>query len=1081
MIKKLKQTLTIKNYFSADWDCHIVEQGGFLKISCFDKNDNETIMNTCHNSEEMYRPDTIGEHLIGNLCSNDRYFYQACQANHYTGITTRTNNGTLCGRYLCLWKGIEHPTSTIKMNLHLPGIECNGQLDCHNTDLDERKCSEKDMERTILPTGKSVPTHQICDGICSDDDCEDEATCNGYTYGIYCDIDPVSNTMTYVPPYQICNLWDDCNDGADEKNCTVIDKSQPSCEKFDPWTMETVVKPLHNFTRCYTEGVQLQGNLDNDHKYLKWKGYCDPPNLYDMTNCSDPDRVGMTCRVNGYITTVSRSMICYTKSKDRIKICDEHVTDDFVDIVNECYEPSKGCFVHKHFMCDEIQDCNYEIDEIGPICGKMTKEKCKRRVGNSQELPVPLDWIDDGIEDCVDGRDEKRVWPSCGTGISFRFVVISNDSCENVYVCPWDKPMHVELDNLCDGLETCGNENEVCSVSYISCKTYSTLLTSNKGLSKHLSFCIKGLKDTQNFMMNCTTFDSFIFPDHDYFGVENRTSITLPRDLQNCDHMFGEVYVYTSCINKCINSSCPLRNIPRYEVCPGQFPDRIGTIVNNEYLAFFTKSFRNIYTNRYFVCDNKIKCIDYSQVCDLVNDCGDGSDEEFCTNHFKCASSGRYIPKTSICDKQFDCMDLSDECNSQCSKSILKNVELKLLSWIIGFLAVMTNLIIISKNILTIKKSRTTVALLNKSLIMMISFGDLLVGSYLFVISIYDGIIFQDSYCSNQISWITSSSCSVIGVLSTLGSQVSLFAMCVLSVTRIIGICNSMKIPGEVTWIKSIQVTSGMVTMILLSFSIAAVPIIQRFEDFFVNGVKYADELRIFMGTPNKKIIQAVLRAYHSRMKETTLSWNRINKMVKEMYSHDFDYPDHTNRISKLDFYGNDGVCLFKYFVKDQDPQRLFAWSILTVNFVCFILITVSYVVIGFISHKSSKSLTQSGGNQQVSQRNRKMNRKISIIILTDFLCWIPFIVICVLHSIELLDATPWYSLFSIIILPINSVINPLIYDDTISNLISRPVEKISTSVSSSRVFQSFKLSLSSAGNSRVDSIELDSNIRNQS
>ena len=1063
--------------FFADWECNIVEQSGFLKFNC---TDGEKVRNKCHNSEERYPSDRLDVTLNSDeLCSNDPHFYQACQIDLNTEKVEIKNNDILCGHYLCLWKGTKHPI--VKTNLYFPGIDCNGQLDCHNTDLDERMCSEKDLERTILPTGKSVPTHQMCDGFCYDDDCEDEATCNGYTYGIYCDIDLISNTMTYVPPYHLCNFEYDCNDGADEKNCTVIDDSQPSCEKLDPWMMEYHRVPVHNFTRCYTGGLQHPGNLDDDDpRYLKWNGYCDLPNLYDMTNCTDQDRVGITCRVNGYMATVSRNMICYTRKKDRIKICDENENDDLENIVHECEEPSKGCFIHKHFMCDGIPDCKYESDEKHLICGNMTKSKCIRRVGNYQELPIPLAWLEDEIEDCVDGRDKIRDWSSCGAGNSFRFVSRSGP-CENVYVCSRKEPLHVELYELCDGVESsCENENEVCSASYKSWEVFTAPITGDRGLSKYISFCIEELKNTENFMAKCTTFDSFIFPDHDYFGIENRTSITLPRDLQNCDHMFGEMYVYTSCTNKCINSSCPLRNIPRYEVCPSQFPDRIGTIVNNKYLAFFTRTFGNTYTNRYFVCDNKMKCVDYSKVCDLTDDCGDGSDEEFCTNHFKCTSSGRYIPKTSVCDKHFDCMDLSDECSPKCSESILKNVELNVLSWIIGFLAVMTNLVIISKNVLTIKKSRTTVALLNKSLIMMISFGDLLVGSYLFVISIYDGIIFQDSYCSNQISWITSSSCSVIGVLSTLGSQVSLFAMCVLSVTRIIGICNSMKIPGEVTWIKSVQVILGMVILILLSLCIGAVPILERFEDFFVNGVKYADELRIFMGTPNKQKVQAVLRAYHTRMKETTLSWNRINRMVKEMYSHDFDYPDHTTKISKLDFYGNDGVCLFKYFVKDQDPQRLFVWSILTVNFVCFVLISVSYVVIGFISHKSSKCLTQSGGNQQVSQRNRKMNRKISIIILTDFLCWIPFIVICVLHSANVLDATPWYSLFSIIILPINSVINPLIYDDTISNLISRPVEKISTSVSSSRVYQSFKLSLASAGNSRVDSIELESNIRHQ-
>ena len=197
--------------------------------------------------------------------------------------------------------------------------------------------------------------------------------------------------------------------------------------------------------------------------------------------------------------------------------------------------------------------------------------------------------------------------------------------------------------------------------------------------------------------------------------------------------------------------------------------------------------------------------------------------------------------------------------------------------------------------------------------------------------------------------------------------------------------------------------------------------------------------------------------------------------MVRGMYSHDFQYPDHTSKILKVDFYGNDGVCLFKYFVKDQDPQRLFVWTILALNFICFMFITVSYLIIGYFSHKSSKSLTQSGGNQQISQRNRKMNRKISIIITTDFLCWVPFIVICVLHSVEVLDATPWYSLFSIIILPINSVINPLIYDETITNLISAPLQQVRTSFFRTRVYRDISLRLASRRETTVETIGMES------
>ena len=54
---------------------------------------------------------------------------------------------------------------------------------------------------------------------------------------------------------------------------------------------------------------------------------------------------------------------------------------------------------------------------------------------------------------------------------------------------------------------------------------------------------------------------------------------------------------------------------------------------------------------------------------------------------------------------------------------------------------------------------------------------------------------------------------------------------------------------------------------------------------------------------------------------------------------------------------------------------------------------------------------------------------KILAIIVTDFFCWIPLGVVAFLHLAELIDATSWYPYFSILILPINSVINPFLYE----------------------------------------------------
>jgi hypothetical protein len=63
---------------------------------------------------------------------------------------------------------------------------------------------------------------------------------------------------------------------------------------------------------------------------------------------------------------------------------------------------------------------------------------------------------------------------------------------------------------------------------------------------------------------------------------------------------------------------------------------------------------------------------------------------------------------------------------------------------------------------------------------------------------------------------------------------------------------------------------------------------------------------------------------------------------------------------------------------------------------------------------------------------DRAMQKTITLIVMTDFLCWIPFIVVCALHNLGQIDATKWYVNFAMLLLPLNSVINPLIYSKTL-------------------------------------------------
>ena len=140
-----------------------------------------------------------------------------------------------------------------------------------------------------------------------------------------------------------------------------------------------------------------------------------------------------------------------------------------------------------------------------------------------------------------------------------------------------------------------------------------------------------------------------------------------------------------------------------------------------------------------------------------------------------------------------------------------------------------------------------------------------------------------------------------------------------------------------------------------------------------------------------------------------------------------------------LKFYGNDGVCLFKYFVTSDDPQATFTLSVLSVNILCFIMITLAYIYIALLSRHSKQravSIHSIKSKKKISKSSSpKLQRKISLIIFSDFLCWIPFSVLCVLHALEKIDATPYYQISSIVIIPFNSVLNPLIYSNSITTL----------------------------------------------
>ena len=1007
--------------------CEILEVRGFLKNVCTDKSSGEH--HRCLHSDVTYKAEldswdqSSGVLLLSNVtaeCENDPHVYQACGFN-----THITDNALLCGGFFCR-DGAEN---TYKYTEYSKKRLCNESSDV--------KLLKSDLE-----------VEQNCDGECDiPNTCADEGECNGLTYGMQC---KRSNIKSYIPVHWVCNEKLGCADGEDEMGChSYNDSDTKECLHYygNKILGKNITVPIMNNTRCATFDI--------------FKGiypYC--LDFMDQTNCTDEKRNGGQCEVSKLLTNISSSMVCSNFKfgvalSDNFSLCDDNIE-------NQCIYPSDStdCLVHRHKMCDEVKDCEDESDEHHDDCILKTEDHfvCKRRFGDGRELSLPLSWTIDGIKDCINGQDENpKTWTSCRSEKeNITWHIYKNDEeCSDVFLCMNKKTPYVRLQTLCDGVESCkqGLENELCRFS----RDFPDIERIPSINDKVADICtITGWE-----LKHCEQ-KEFIGPAGKTFGVSK--FIAVPRNKVDCDHLFGEFYVYLSCMDLCLHSTCPLPSTPlKYNSCPGQYSDRIYSLANKRTLTFVTKANAQEYETNHFQCKNK-QCVEYSKVCDLVNDCGDMSDEKNCTNHIKCFKANNSIDNLislkQQCDGMIDCFDLSDECNEECGKQILGHWLLKVICWMMGLCAILFNVVQLIQLAISFKSVETGSLLQTKVLVALISLGDLLNGVYLIILSVYDSFVFGEDYCKKQMEWLSGGTCAFLGIISTMGSQLSLFAMTALSLTRVIGLTfMSMRAPSGVSKKVIIRIIAIVTTIVALSASVALVPFAESLEDYFVQGLYYNKTNKLFIGLPNKERHIRVLRIYESSANiSKDISWRDINKKVNRMFTQQYD----TISRKKIHFYGNDGVCLFKFFVRSDDARRsrqtletktevldiinfegnLMLWIMLSINFICFIIMTVSYILITIQTWKSS---SESGQNQNPGnyRKNKKIQLRVSLIIATDFLCWIPFIFVCALHNLQLIDATDWYAYFAMIVLPMNSVINPLLYDNTITNWVASSFRRL--------------------------------------
>lgn len=126
-------------------------------------------------------------------------------------------------------------------------------------------------------------------------------------------------------------------------------------------------------------------------------------------------------------------------------------------------------------------------------------------------------------------------------------------------------------------------------------------------------------------------------------------------------------------------------------------------------------------------------------------------------------------------------------------------------------------------------------------------------------------------------------------------------------------------------------------------------------------------------------------------------------------------------------FYGHSGVCL----PLQLSQERFAGWEysagiFLALNFASFLFILLAYLAIFWKARITSLAVRSSS---QIS-RESALARRMTFIILTDFCCWMPVIVIGILSLLGKFDdpGKQAYAWIAVFVLPVNSSINPILY-----------------------------------------------------
>ena len=317
-------------------------------------------------------------------------------------------------------------------------------------------------------------------------------------------------------------------------------------------------------------------------------------------------------------------------------------------------------------------------------------------------------------------------------------------------------------------------------------------------------------------------------------------------------------------------------------------------------------------------------------------------------------------------------------------KRLLPHDILRVCMWILGICALFGNLMVIWWRC----RERNDTNKVQSLLITNLSLSDFLMGVYMLILTFADAY-FQDFFPSHADRWRSGLICKFAGLIAMLSSEASVFFLVLISIDRLIGV----KYPFSTRKLtpKTTRIVATILWIIALIMGMVAT---------LLTGTDYYDVSEVCIGLPlaRKTVTKAEIRT------------------VNISSSHEEQKID----VAILSDIGSKPGMYFSIVI------------FIGVNTVCFIVIALCYVIIFVTFHESTKRSVR----RQEREEEIKMAGKMAVIVVTDFLCWMPVVIMSILVQTGAVTLSPEITAWTVtFILPINSSVNPFLY--TISTVVS--------------------------------------------